>query len=161
MLGRTRPSIAQLYIWRYPKLGNLPHVLNSPEYKFANPGFVHDFQLVDVGDLHGRGETSPTPFFYQNLAEAEFVVATFIYMRMIGYVLASRLGWHSKLPSRAYLDSHLLQWPKASHSWCYWKKMWWRKQGFRKTQKDHHCWQISRTTKWLWVRITFDFLIFF
>lgn len=84
LLGRTRPSIAQLYNWRYPKLGNLPHVLNSPEYLCANPGFLHDFQLINVGDLNGKGETTPSPFFYQNLAEAEFVVATFIYMRMIG-----------------------------------------------------------------------------
>ena len=33
----------------------------------------------------GVGESSPSPFFYQNLAEAEFVVATFMYMRLIGY----------------------------------------------------------------------------
>jgi len=41
--GRTRPSIAQLYNWRYPKLGNLPHVLNSPEYNCANPGFRYEY----------------------------------------------------------------------------------------------------------------------
>ena len=33
----------------------------------------------------GVGESTPSPFFYQNLAEAEFVVATFMYMRLIGY----------------------------------------------------------------------------
>ena len=60
--------------------------MNSPEYLCANPGFLHDFQLINVEDLNGRGETAPSPFFYQNLAEAEFVVATFIYMRMLGYV---------------------------------------------------------------------------
>eukprot|EP01127_Copromyxa_protea_P005293 TRINITY_DN15242_c0_g1_i1.p1 TRINITY_DN15242_c0_g1~~TRINITY_DN15242_c0_g1_i1.p1 ORF type:complete len:1415 (-),score=323.12 TRINITY_DN15242_c0_g1_i1:37-3777(-) len=83
--GRTRPSIAQLYNWRYPNLGNLPHVLNSPEYSFANPGFLYDYQMIDVADLNGVGESTPSPFFYQNLAEAEFVVATYIYMRMLGY----------------------------------------------------------------------------
>ena len=51
----------------------------------ANAGFSYDFQLVNVLDFNGKGESSPSPFFYQNLAEAEFVVATFMYMRLIGY----------------------------------------------------------------------------
>ena len=29
--GRSRPSICSLYNWRYKSLGNLPHVLNSPD----------------------------------------------------------------------------------------------------------------------------------
>lgn len=33
----------------------------------------------------GRGETTPTAFFYQNLGEAEYVVATYQYMRLLGY----------------------------------------------------------------------------
>jgi len=51
----------------------------------ANAGFSYDFQLVNVNDFQGVGESTPSPFFYQNLAEAEFVVATFMYMRLIGY----------------------------------------------------------------------------
>lgn len=35
-------------------------------------------------DLNGVGESSPQPFFYQNLAEAEFVVHTYMYMRLMG-----------------------------------------------------------------------------
>jgi intron-binding protein aquarius len=46
-------------------------------YGTPNAGFAHDFQLVDVGDFQGRGESSPTAFFYQNLGEAEYVVATY------------------------------------------------------------------------------------
>ena len=34
-------------------------------YQRANAGFVHTFQFVDVGDFQGRGETQPTPYFYQ------------------------------------------------------------------------------------------------
>lgn len=83
--GRARPSICSLYNWRYKRLGNLPHVLNSPEYLVANAGLSYDFQLVNVPDFNGKGESSPSPFFYQNLGEAEFVVATFMYMRLIGY----------------------------------------------------------------------------
>merc|ERR1711997_1107725 len=83
--GRSRPSICSLYNWRYKCLGNLSHVLNTKCYMEANAGFSYDFQLVNVHDFNGVGESSPSPFFYQNLAEAEFVVATFMYMRLIGY----------------------------------------------------------------------------
>ncbi|XP_046401770.1 RNA helicase aquarius isoform X1 [Ischnura elegans] len=83
--GRARASICNLYKWRYKKLGNLPHVEYWPEYKIANPGFWYDFQLINVEDFNGVGESEPSPYFYQNLAEAEYVVATFMYMRLIGY----------------------------------------------------------------------------
>ena len=83
--GRARPSLCSLYNWRYKCLGNLSHVLNSKGYLTANAGFSYDFQLINVTDFNGVGESSPSPFFYQNLAEAEFVVATFMYMRLIGY----------------------------------------------------------------------------
>jgi hypothetical protein len=37
-----------------------------------------------VPDFNGVGESQPSPFFYQNLAEAEYVVAVYMYMRLIG-----------------------------------------------------------------------------
>merc|ERR1712223_1025279 len=83
--GRARPSICSLYNWRYKSLGNLPHVLNSPDYKTANAGFSFDYQLINVPDFDGVGESQPSPFFYQNLAEAEYVVHVFMYMRLMGY----------------------------------------------------------------------------
>lgn len=85
MQGRARPSIAELYNWRYKKLGNLPNVVQNPEFSVANAGFVHEYQLIDVHDYDGKGESEPTPYFYQNLGEAEYVVATFMYMRLLGY----------------------------------------------------------------------------
>ena len=39
----------------------------------------------------GVGESSPHPFYIQNLAEAEFTVATFMYMRLQG-IAASRIS---------------------------------------------------------------------
>lgn len=36
-------------------------------------------------DLTGVGESEPSPYFYQNLAEAEYVVAVYMYMRILGY----------------------------------------------------------------------------
>ncbi|CAG7823151.1 unnamed protein product [Allacma fusca] len=83
--GRARPSISSLYKWRYKKLGDLPHVEQLQEYKIANPGFAFDYQLINVGEYNGVGESEPSAYFFQNLAEAEYVVATFMYMRLLGY----------------------------------------------------------------------------
>ena len=83
--GRSRPSICSLYNWRYKALGNLPHVLNHHDYQTANAGFSYDYQLINVPDFNGIGESQPSPFFYQNLAEAEYIVAVYMYMRLIGY----------------------------------------------------------------------------
>lgn len=63
--GRARPSICDLYKWRYKNLGNLSHVKAWREYLIANAGFTYDFQLVDVQDFNGVGETEPSPYFYQ------------------------------------------------------------------------------------------------
>ncbi|CEF97845.1 Intron-binding protein, aquarius [Ostreococcus tauri] len=78
--GRARAEIADLYNWRYKNLGNLPNTAEGA-YTLANAGFAHPLQFVDV-----QGEESaPTPFFYQNLTEAEYLVSVFQYMRMCGY----------------------------------------------------------------------------
>jgi intron-binding protein aquarius len=83
--GRARPSIASLYKWRYSKLGNLPIVETAPEYTLANAGFAHEYQFINVPDYKGKGEMEPTPHFIQNLGEAEYAVAIFMYMRLLGY----------------------------------------------------------------------------
>ncbi|KAL5274552.1 AQR family protein [Megaselia abdita] len=83
--GRARSSICSLYKWRYKTLNDLNHILNSDEYKRANTGFVYDYQLINVEDFKGVGESEPNPFFYQNLAEAEYIVGVFMYMRLMGY----------------------------------------------------------------------------
>jgi intron-binding protein aquarius len=83
--GRARPSIASLYSWRYQKLGNLPLVSTSPEFQTANAGFKYDYQFIQVNDYKGKGESEPTPHFIQNLGEAEYAVAIFQYMRLLGY----------------------------------------------------------------------------
>ena len=55
-------------------------------FNFCNPGFVHEFQFINLpmgSDL--AYEFCPVPHFYQNLAEAEYVVAVFMYMCIQGY----------------------------------------------------------------------------
>lgn len=83
--GRARSSICALYKWRYRRLDDLAHIRERPEYRRANAGFAFDYQLVNVEDFNGVGESEPNPYFYQNLAEAEYVVAVFMYMRLAGY----------------------------------------------------------------------------
>lgn len=83
--GRARASIASLYSWRYQNLGNLPAVLSNPEFQTANAGFKYDYQFIQVNDYKGKGESEPTPHFIQNLGEAEYAVAIFQYMRLLGY----------------------------------------------------------------------------
>ena len=83
--GRARPNICSLYRWRYDNLGDLPHVKIWPEYCINNAGFYYNYQLINVDDLEGRGETEPRKYFYQNLAEAEYAVHLYMYMRLLGY----------------------------------------------------------------------------
>jgi len=83
--GRARPTLAGLYNWRYRDLGNLPNVTSTEMFKRANPGMRYDYQFVEVPDFMGKGETSPTPYFYQNLGEAEFIVSLYCYLRLRGY----------------------------------------------------------------------------
>ncbi|KAJ0422561.1 hypothetical protein BJY00DRAFT_279765 [Aspergillus carlsbadensis] len=83
--GRARPSIADLFRWRYQNLGNLPIVEQAPEFKQANAGFQFEYQFINVPDYQGTGEREPSPHFIQNLGEAEYAVAIFQYMRLLGY----------------------------------------------------------------------------
>ncbi|KAL2832412.1 hypothetical protein BDW59DRAFT_104706 [Aspergillus cavernicola] len=83
--GRARPSIAELFRWRYHNLGNLPVVQQAPEFKQANSGFQFEYQFINVPDYQGTGEREPTPHFIQNLGEAEYAVAIFQYMQLLGY----------------------------------------------------------------------------
>ncbi|KAG8529968.1 uncharacterized protein KY384_005450 [Bacidia gigantensis] len=83
--GRARPSIAELYRWRYPQLKNLQHVLKEPVYLRANAGFRYEYQFIDVPDYKGKGESHPSPHYIQNLGEAEYGVAIYQYMRLLGY----------------------------------------------------------------------------
>ena len=66
-------------------LGNLPSVMQQREFAQANAGFRYDYQFIDVTDYQGQGEREPTPHFIQNLGEAEYAVALYQYMRLLGY----------------------------------------------------------------------------
>ena len=83
--GRSRPSLAELYKWRYPQLGNLTFTSTQPGFVHANAGFRYDYQFIEVEEYKGKGEVEPTPHFIQNLGEAEYAVALYQYMRLLGY----------------------------------------------------------------------------
>jgi len=81
--GRSRPSIANLWRWNYTHdISDLPQTRNN----VANPGFVFEYQFIHV---HNGKESCPVPHFYQNLNEAEYLVATYQYMRLLGYPTSS------------------------------------------------------------------------
>jgi len=63
--GRCRPSLANLFAWKYPGLGNLPTVTTNPAYKAANTGFAHDFQV-----WHREEEKKHVPFPYRMRPDA-------------------------------------------------------------------------------------------
>jgi intron-binding protein aquarius len=86
--GRSRPGIAELFRWRYHGLGDLAAVETGEEFKQANAGFQFDYQFINVPDYQGTGEHEPTPHFIQNLGEAEYAVALYQYMRLLGYPAA-------------------------------------------------------------------------
>lgn len=86
--GRARSEIADLYRWRYTTgaiTGGLGDLGTISRNALGNAGFMHTTQLVNVGPFQGKGEIQPTPYFYQNLGEAEYLVAVYQYMRLLGY----------------------------------------------------------------------------
>lgn len=83
--GRCRPSLARLFQWRYPSLRNLSTTSSLPEFQHANAGLKYDFQFLNVDEYNGQGEREPTAHFIQNLGEAEYAVALYQYMRLLGY----------------------------------------------------------------------------
>jgi len=86
--GRARPEIADLYSWRYKGLGDLANVLTDCRYLTCNIGLTYNYQFINVDDFEGQGESCPSPHFFQNLGEAEYCVALFMYMRLCGYPAA-------------------------------------------------------------------------
>lgn len=82
-------------------------------------------QFVNVEDFMGKGEQEPRPYFFQNLGEAEYVVATFMYMRLLGYradqiviltsyngqkalikdVVAAKCAWHPLIGSPKAIET--------------------------------------------------------
>ena len=52
----------------------------------ANTGFSYTHQFINVDDYQDIGEICVVPHYWQNLAEAEFAVAIFMYMRIKGWI---------------------------------------------------------------------------
>jgi intron-binding protein aquarius len=78
-----RPCISKLFKDEYTELNDSSTVFEN-DYLLANPGFLFEYQIVNVPDFGGQGEYEPRPKFFQNLGEAEYAVALFQYMRLKG-----------------------------------------------------------------------------
>lgn len=114
--GRARPSIAKLYNWRYRDLGDLSFVRENERFHLANAGFAHEYQLIDVPDYEGRGESEPSKWFYQNLGEAEYIVSVYQYMRLLGYP-ASKISILSTYNGQKHLIRDVVEKRCAGHPW--------------------------------------------
>jgi intron-binding protein aquarius len=53
--------MADLYRWRYNRLGDLGSVATERRFQLAVPGFAHPFQLIDVVDPNGAPNPNPNP----------------------------------------------------------------------------------------------------
>jgi hypothetical protein len=51
--------------------------MQNPAFLAANPGLGYDFQMINVPDYNGKGESEPAPYYFQNLGEAEYIVAVY------------------------------------------------------------------------------------
>ncbi|KAH9288167.1 hypothetical protein KI387_032284 [Taxus chinensis] len=112
--GRARPSIAKLYNWRYRELGDLPSVQRERVFHCANTGFGYEYQLVDIPDHNGQGESVPVRHFFQNLGEAEYVVSVYMYMRLLGYP-ASKISILTTYNGQKHLIRDVVRQRCASH----------------------------------------------
>ena len=74
----VRQEIMNIYRFLYPNLAEMI------EPKLANAGMAKTVQFINVENYKGIGETSPHSEFYQNLGEAEFAIATFMFLRLVG-----------------------------------------------------------------------------
>ena len=79
--GGLRPSLGQLVQWAHPEW---TPVGDDERFKLANAGFAFEYQWINVPDYKQVGESFPRRGFYQNLGEAEYVVAVYQYMRLLG-----------------------------------------------------------------------------
>lgn len=80
-----RATIANVFRSCYNELKDSFLVSQNDVFQHANPGFCFETQFINVDDYLGRGETEPRARFIQNLGEAEYAVAIFMYMRLLGY----------------------------------------------------------------------------
>jgi intron-binding protein aquarius len=80
--------------------------VQNPAFLAANPGFGYDFQMINVPDYNGRGESEPAPYYYQNLGEAEYIVA--VYRWGLGVLLLLSAAPACRKPFRRAQQSILL-----------------------------------------------------
>ena len=78
MQFRSPKEIADCWTWKY----NIStHAARKPE---KIHGLKNVAQFIDVPDFNQQGETQTMVHFYQNLGEAEMIVAFYMYLRLNG-----------------------------------------------------------------------------
>ena len=108
---RCRASIADVWASKYP---GLTTVGVGAAVDCGNGGFLRTCQLVEVSDLQGAGQTALSStndgtHGYENKAEAEFVVATYMYMRLLGYPSSGIVILTAYAAQKALIESLAIQ----------------------------------------------------
>jgi intron-binding protein aquarius len=75
---RSPKAISHCWTWKY----NIATPHESSNNKVNGVKYIAQF--VDVPDFNGQGETQPMLHQFQNLGEAEFIVAFYMYLRLNG-----------------------------------------------------------------------------
>ncbi|WBW72426.1 U2-type spliceosomal complex ATPase Cwf11 [Schizosaccharomyces osmophilus] len=81
----TRKSIGELIDWQYNLQFQYVDTTDTSTCLHGNSGFVNEYQFIDVGPFKGAKETELVKGSKQNLGEAEYAIAIYQYMRMLGY----------------------------------------------------------------------------
>ena len=81
--GRSRSEIVDLYRYIYDNLIDMKEI--SKKFNKNNFCFKHIIQFVNVEEFNGHGEEMNSNNSFYNLAEAEYCIAVFMYMCLVGY----------------------------------------------------------------------------
>ncbi|EPY54290.1 complexed with Cdc5 protein Cwf11 [Schizosaccharomyces cryophilus OY26] len=80
-----RKPIGELIDWQYNTQFQYVDTTDTNVCLYGNSGFVNEYQFIDVGPFKGAKENEVKKGNKQNLGEAEYAVAIYQYMRMLGY----------------------------------------------------------------------------
>nr|CAG4716357.1 unnamed protein product [Naegleria fowleri] len=78
------PNLVPLFKWNYSGIYEYGVMKSSDETMKLN-GFKYNYQMLNVEDYQGQGEIQPYPHMFQNLGEAEYAIALYMYLRLVGH----------------------------------------------------------------------------
>lgn len=85
-ISDTRPEIAALWTWNEDNVRCIDaDSETNNKWPRINPGFLETCQFINVEDYQGKGQEGDSRSLLRNVGEAEYAVAIYQYMRLLGY----------------------------------------------------------------------------